>query len=322
MPDSKPIQTYQPEIISKPPIYAWPPRPLAALKYLVVDLFFPWTFVYILMAFPIWWYLTPELQTMASFNPGWLALLWLRNCVILVLFAGSLHWYLHRKKRQNNDFMLNRQWLSTDSSQFLWKDQVRDNMFWSIASGVTAWTAWEALCYWWYANGRLTATDSLWYFVAMLYLLYFWSTTNFYFVHRLLHYKPIYHYAHQLHHRSVDVGPWSGICMHPLESFAYFSPFVLWLFIPVDPVLIVITGLYQGLNPALSHCGFDYLKLGDKIKFKTGDWYHQLHHQYFDLNYGNTPTPFDKIFGSWHDGSKDSLRAQKQRMRERRRQPS
>jgi sterol desaturase/sphingolipid hydroxylase (fatty acid hydroxylase superfamily) len=43
-----------------------------------------------------------------------------------------------------------------------------------------------------------------------------------------------------------------------------------------------------------------------------------LHHQYFNLNYGNTPTPLDKVFGSWHDGSADSLAAQKARIRERR----
>lgn len=79
-----------------------------------------------------------------------------------------------------------------------------------------------------------------------------------------------------------------------------------------------MTGFYQGLNPALSHSGFDYLSLG-KLRLKTGDWYHQLHHQYFKLNFGNTLTPFDKLFGSWHDGSKESLQAQKHRLRESRR---
>ena len=107
--------------------------------------------------------------------------------------------------------------------------------------------------------------------------------------------------------------------MHPLEHLFYFSPFVLWWFVPVHPVIIVLTGFYQGLNPALSHSGFDYLSLGGKRRVKTGDWFHQLHHQYFNLNYGNTPTPFDKLFGSWHDGSKKSRAAQKERIRKRRR---
>jgi len=89
--------------------------------------------------------------------------------------------------------------------------------------------------------------------------------------------------------------------------------------VPVHPVIIILTGFYQGLNPALSHSGFDYLSLGGRLRVKTGDWYHHLHHQYFNLNYGNTPTPFDKLFGSWHDGSKESLKQQKERIRGRRR---
>jgi sterol desaturase/sphingolipid hydroxylase (fatty acid hydroxylase superfamily) len=310
---------YQPKIIGIPPVYSWPPRPLAALRYLLVDLFYPWVIVFVALAFPTWWYLTPSLDTMASFAPGWIALLWLRNCALLLLFAGGLHWRLHRSRAQGADYRINRRPLSVDGKLFLWRDQVRDNMFWSILSGVTVWTGYEASSYWMYASGRLPVIDDPWYFVACLYLLIAWSTTNFYFVHRALHWKPVYRYVHELHHRNVDVGPWSGISMHPLEHLVYFSPFLLWWLLPVHPVIIILTGFYQALSPALSHSGFDYLKLG-RLRIKTGDWYHQLHHQYFNLNYGNTPTPFDKLFGSWHDGSRDSLHIQKQRKRRQRRQ--
>jgi sterol desaturase/sphingolipid hydroxylase (fatty acid hydroxylase superfamily) len=56
------------------------------------------------------------------------------------------------------------------------------------------------------------------------------------------------------------------------------------------------------------------------MRFFTGDWYHQLHHQYFNFNYGNTGAPLDKAFGSWHDGSRESLLDQKERLRKLRRQ--
>jgi sterol desaturase/sphingolipid hydroxylase (fatty acid hydroxylase superfamily) len=48
-----------------------------------------------------------------------------------------------------------------------------------------------------------------------------------------------------------------------------------------------------------------------------GDWYHQLHHRYFNLNYGNKFLPIDKLTDSWHNGSEDSLQTQKQRWRAR-----
>ena len=183
---------------------------------------------------------------MATFEPGWIALLWLRNCAILFVFAGTLHWLLHRRKCQDEQYMINRKWLSRDGKMFLWRDQVRDNMFWSIASGVTLWTAWEAITYWLYASGKIQAPDNPWLIVPSIYLLIFWSTVNFYFVHRFLHWGPVYKYAHELHHRNVDIGPWTGICMHPLESLGYFSPFILWWFVPVDPIIIVLTGFLPG----------------------------------------------------------------------------
>ena len=308
---------YQPQRINMPPLYAWPPRPLAVLHYLFVGLLYPWGYFYLAVAFPTWWFLTPSLETMSSFSLGWIALLWLRNCVFLCLFAGGLHWYLHKQRAQGDAYKLNRKGLSAGDKRFLWGHQTKDNMFWSIASGVTVWTGFEAISYWFYASGRLPIIENPWYFIGCVYLLFLWSTTNFYWIHRLLHWQPLYQHAHELHHRNVDIGPWSGISMHPLEHLLYFSPFVLWWFVPVHPVIIILTGFYQALNPALSHSGFDYLAVG-KLRLKTGDWFHQLHHQYFNLNYGNTPTPFDKLFNSWHDGSRESLQVQKVRIRGRR----
>ena len=105
--------------------------------------------------------------------------------------------------------------------------------------------------------------------------------------------------------------------MHPIEHLLYFSGFILFWFVPVHPVAILVFSLWMGIAPAPSHSGFNFIQVG-KLRFPTGDWYHQLHHQYFDLNYGNTNSPLDKLFGSWHNGSKESLMAQKERSRARR----
>ena len=314
---------YRAKPVEIPPLYAWPPRPLAALKYLLVDMLFPWGYAFLLLAFPTWWFLTPELSTMATFEPGWIGLIWLRNCVFLCALAGFLHWHLHGAAKQGKTYQLNRRTLGGQQKLFLWNNQTRDNMFWSIASGVTVWTGFEAITFWVYASGRqVVIADNPGYFVITFYLLFLWSTTNFYLVHRFLHWQPVYRRVHELHHRNVNVGPWSGISMHPIEHLLYFTPFVLWWFIPVHPVIIVLTGFYQGLNPALSHAGFDYVQLGSRWRLKTGDLFHTLHHQYFDLNYGNSPTPYDKLFGSWCSGSDESVRAQLERRRMQRTSPN
>jgi sterol desaturase/sphingolipid hydroxylase (fatty acid hydroxylase superfamily) len=32
---------------------------------------------------------------------------------------------------------------------------------------------------------------------------------------------------------------------------------------------------------------------------------HYLHHKYFEVNYGDGLIPLDKVFGTFHDGSKE-----------------
>jgi sterol desaturase/sphingolipid hydroxylase (fatty acid hydroxylase superfamily) len=317
-----PTSDYQPEATLLPPVlFRWPPRPLAALRYLVFDMLFPWGHLYILLAFPVWYYLTPSLDSMSEFAAAWIVMIWLRNALLLTLVAGGLHWWLYRRRAQHRDYKYHGRWLDTDNDKFLWRKQVYDNVFWSIVSGVTIWSGYEAITFWIYANGYLPVPsigEYPFYFLFGMLALFFWGTIHFYAVHRLSHWPPLYRISHELHHRNVNTGPWTGISMHPIEHLLYFSGFMLFWFIPVHPIVIVCYGLFMGIGPAPSHSGFNFLVVKGKRLF-TGDWFHQLHHQYFDLNYGNTLSPLDKLFGSWHDGSKDSLMTQKERARQRRR---
>ena len=35
------------------------------------------------------------------------------------------------------------------------------------------------------------------------------------------------------------------------------------------------------------------------------DFFHQLHHRYFECNYGTVEMPWDRWFGTFHDGSEE-----------------
>ena len=308
---------YQPQsTIDLPVIFSWPPRLLAAIRYLVVDMLFPWGYLYIVMAFISWAYLMPALALMSEFDFEWIALVWLRNAFWLTLVAGGLHWWLYIRRGQGTEFKFHDRWLATDDQNFLWGNQVKDNLFWSIASGVTICTAWEAVTWWIYANGLVTASFNLTspeYFLVCVLGVFFWGTIHFYFGHRLLHWQPLYRISHELHHRNRNTGPWTGVAMHPLEHLVYFSVFPLIWFVPVHPVAVILMSIYMLVGPAPSHTGFDYVRIGS-FRVSTGDWFHQLHHQYFSFNFGNTMSPLDWLFGSWHDGSKASLQRQKRRL--------
>ena len=309
---------YHPEsIIKPPPIYDWPPRPLAVLKYLTWDMLFPWGYLYIAMAFVSWVWLMPSMETMATLSLDWMALVWLRNAFFLTLVAGGLHWWLYMRKSQDREMKFDGRWQAVGDDRFLWGDQVKDNMFWSLVSGVTIWTVYECITFWFYASGRLpfmTISEHPIYFIFTLYLVFFWGYGHFYLGHRFLHWKPMFNLAHELHHRNVNIGPWSGLSMHPVEHVIYLSVFVTWWFVPVHPVVVLVTGYFMGIGPAPSHSGFDFVKTG-RGRISAGDLFHQLHHKYFHVNYGNTPAPLDKVFDSWHDGSDAGKAVVKRRMR-------
>ena len=106
---------YQPDsVIGVPALFAWPPRPLRAIRWLLYDLLFPWGYFFIALAFLTWAYLTPSLVTMATFELGWIAMLWLRNAALLTLVAGGLHWWLYLRRGQQKDFKFHDTWPATD----------------------------------------------------------------------------------------------------------------------------------------------------------------------------------------------------------------
>ena len=43
--------------------------------------------------------------------------------------------------------------------------------------------------------------------------------------------------------------------------------------------------------------------------------FHYLHHRYFEVNYGNTQAPIDKVTGTWHDGTREAHERLKGRRR-------
>ncbi len=44
-----------------------------------------------------------------------------------------------------------------------------------------------------------------------------------------------------------------------------------------------------------------------------GDFFHQLHHRYFECNYGTVEMPWDRWFGSFHDGSQQGSEKTRER---------
>ena len=64
------------------------------------------------------------------------------------------------------------------------------------------------------------------------------------------------------------------------------------------------------------HTGFENLVIkGDRKLPGSSDYFHYLHHRYFECNYGAIDVPLDKWFETFHDGSPKASEAM-QKMRQ------
>ena len=77
--------------------------------------------------------------------------------------------------------------------------------------------------------------------------------------------------------------------------------------------LTVKATVYEAVT---THSGYAALLVRDKKRLAMGTFHHQMHHRYFECNYGSLEIPWDKLFGSFHDGT-DAGRAQMNARRKR-----
>jgi len=302
-------QPAEPHAGTTPPIWAWPPQPIKTLRFLFgyPGYLWPWNAITAAIVVLTWFYTQPELSRMAEFRFDWIAQIYVRNLALMLLFFGSFHVWLYTFRGQGTEHKYNPKWLGGKNPRFLGSTQLRENVFWSIASGCTVWTAYEVLMMWAYANGMLSYVDwetSPVYATLLLLFPMAWHTIHFYFGHRLLHWKPLYRAAHHLHHKNVNVGPWSGLSMHPIEHVIYFSLVLVYWIVPSHPIHVLFTLQFAALIPAVGHAGFNEFGKG-KVTL-PGEFFHYLHHRYFECNYGAALVPLDRWFGTFHDGTPEA----------------
>ncbi len=309
---------YAPDLpIQVSPFFSWPPEPKRMVRWVAARWFaLTENSILVVLALVCWAFFQPPLEDAKSFAPGWIAQIWSRNLVLMIAVAGGLHLWFHRQKRQGDKLKFDPRALAKKGRMFTFNAQVADNMFWTLASGVTFWTAFEVLMFWAMANGYapvLTWRENPVWFVALIFLTPMWISFHFYWIHRWLHWPPLYKLAHAVHHRNINVGPWSGLSMHPIEHLLFFSSVLIHWIVAAHPIHILFHMQHQALTAATSHTGFEGLLVKDKNRLALGTFHHQMHHRYFECNYGNLEVPWDKWFGSFHDGTEVAHATMKER---------
>lgn len=309
---------YHPELpLADPSLFKWPPDP----RFLSRWVFHNWLtmserVMMVLLATLCWWLFYPALDAVKTFAFGWVFQVWLVNLCLMIGIAGGLHYFFYIRKKQGKTLKFDHRDPARGNQLWNFSNQVHDNMFWSLSSGVLQLTIYQVVIMWLMANEyvptiNLTSNPIL--FIAGLVLLPIWSAFHFYWMHRLLHLPFIYKHVHSLHHRNVNIGPWSGLSMHPVEHLLYLSSLLIHFVFPSHPILVYFHVIYLGPGAAMTHTGYEDLLVRDKRRLALGTFYHQLHHRYYECNYGNQEMPWDRWFGTFHDGSDDGTQTTRTR---------
>lgn len=315
VPDDGMQEEWRPDYpVKYAPIFVWPPQPAAFLRWLFgwPGFLVPWNAIYVAITVATYVWTQPSSDVTKELALSWILPMYVRNLLLLTAVAGGWHMLLYTFKVNGLHHKYDRRWLAENDSKFTFGNQLLDNIFWSCASGVTVWTAYEVFFAWGWANGYIPVYYDFWsrpvYSVAVLLAIPFWREFHFYFVHRAIHIRAIYKYVHALHHRNVNPGPWSGMSMHPVEHVLYFSVLLLpSLLLPCHPLHLLFNAQHTALTPAGGHHGFEGPVWNDSIP--TGSYFHYLHHRYLWCNYGEATLPLDWMFGTFNDGTAGKAKA-------------
>ena len=288
------------------PMYERPFRCKKFLKWLFGwgGYLWPSNALYAVLAWVAFTYLQPGIEAYAQPGVGDMLILLARNVALIIIVYGFQHIVLYGLKLHGRNRKYNPQWPAKDAKRFLFRNQNLDNMFWTIVSGGIVWTAYEVLYFWMVANGwvaTLSWSTSPVLIVAIFLLIPFYRESHFSFVHRLIHWKPLFRVVHKIHHKNYNPAPFSGMAMSPLEHILYFSHFLIFFIVPVHPIHYVFSGQLAGLTPAKGHTGFEPPLF--KGLMPTGDYFHYLHHKYVSVNFGTPTVPWDRWLGKYYDGT-------------------
>lgn len=321
-PQTSRLWNYHPALpITMSPVFDFPLKPKAALSWL----FGTWSKLttpvsHLIFAVVVYLSFWPAMDAMQQPSWQWILQILAIHLGAVLLLAGTLHMYLYvysgQEMRTKFDIRL-----MEKNGRFLFRDQVCDNMFWTLASGVPIWTAWVVLYFHLAANEYAPALSTInqapvW-FVLMFFIIRFWQSFHFYWIHRFIHIPWLFNRVHHLHHRNINVGPWSGMSMHPVEHVLYYSGILIHFVLPSHPLHVIFHMFALNLGAVYTHSGFNKIIVKDKEIIKAGSFHHQLHHRYFECNYGSEEIPLDRWFGSFHDGTAEAtkrIRARKKRL--------
>jgi lathosterol oxidase len=144
-----------------------------------------------------------------------------------------------------------------------------------------------------------------WYNVAQFPIFFMFTDFFIYYIHRGLHHKSVYKYLHKAHHKWIMPTPYASHAFHPLDGYAQGLPYHIFPFIfPLQKFAYVALFIFINIWTVLIHDG-EYVADNPII---NGAACHTMHHLYFNYNYGQFTTLWDRLGGSYRKPNDELFR--------------
>ncbi|KAF2861965.1 putative sterol delta 5,6-desaturase [Piedraia hortae CBS 480.64] len=117
-----------------------------------------------------------------------------------------------------------------------------------------------------------------------------------YWIHRGLHHPIVYKHLHKPHHKWIMPTPYASIAFHPLDGYAQSLPYHVFPFLfPLHKFAYILLFTFIQIWTVIIHDG-EYVANSPVI---NGAACHTMHHLYFNYNYGQFTTLWDRLGGSY-----------------------
>ncbi|GAB1217880.1 Delta(7)-sterol 5(6)-desaturase erg3B [Aspergillus terreus] len=137
-------------------------------------------------------------------------------------------------------------------------------------------------------------------FPLYVYLQYplFIAFTDFgiYWIHRGLHHPAIYKRLHKPHHKWIISTPYASYAFHPLDGWSQSVSYHIFpMLFPLQKIAYLGLFTFVTIWTVMIHDG-EYAMNSPVV---NGSACHTIHHYYFNYNYGQFTTLWDRIGGSY-----------------------
>ncbi|KAF2750302.1 hypothetical protein M011DRAFT_396746 [Sporormia fimetaria CBS 119925] len=144
-----------------------------------------------------------------------------------------------------------------------------------------------------------------WYNVLQFPIFIVFTDFFIYWIHRYLHHPLIYKHLHKPHHKWIMPTPYASHAFHPLDGYAQSIPYHVFPFIlPLHKFAYIILFVFINIWTVLIHDG-EYYADNPII---NGAACHTMHHLYFNFNYGQFTTLWDRMGGSYRKPNDELFR--------------